>query len=462
MTLRLNLPHVEPWLDKIPGSPVRIESPNPAMMARRPRDFDADFLQKIPREAHEVFKSASISLALVGQSSRLMMWDGGAWCSCELGVSALDLDGHGVGVLAEKGEPGKWWLVTSPGEVTSLCVFEDRDNAPGCIRHIEGDTFAGLYRDGRVVIFVREDASIDVLGCWRLSRTPGGVPGTSYFAELAAIPPTNLLVTEHHELPDKMYGDLIEIGVVRVLHFDGRDLFEVGVLAPDLTVTRYDAMPSVASACVGPFEGALHSERVYMQAWPPSWIALDWEPVAVRLDAFEPTDFALVSTAPAPVILSPQEPAQMTWVEHSDDVLVAYPVPGSEGLGKYTTHLLEQMRAGGEREAPDVAIAGLLARPMPRDLYALLHAWASARLEVDLGELDWWHIEPPALTEHALLLGDASWAVTLGTTAGGQPYVARVYDEHRIRILGFDDDGSIFLEARDLEHFLEHLHLGNR
>jgi hypothetical protein len=58
------------------------------------------------------------------------------------------------------------------------------------------------------------------------------------------------------------------------------------------------------------------------------------------------------------------------------------------------------------------------------------------------------------LTEHDLLLGDARWAITLGTTGGGQPYVARIYDERELRILGFDDEGVVFIEARSLERFL--------
>lgn len=453
--MKLNLPHHAPWLNKTLSSPLRVEPITPSRAASRPRDIDADFLQEVPGEVFELFQGASISLALAGPDSQLMLYRSGEWSKSELSVDRLDLDAMDAGVFMERGSEGCWWEVTEGGEVTPLCAFDAQERAPTCIRRLREDTFAALYRDGRIAIFARDEDRVEVLGCWRLSVTPGGVAGTSYFAELAIASSSLLLVSEHHELPDGAHGDLFEAGVVRALLYHEADLLEVGHIAPDLTVARHDAAPSVSSACVGPFEGAFHAERVYMRAWPPGWIALDWEPVSVHLDRFEPENYPRVASATRPIIRTPtRSSARLAWARYVEDEGAQVFAPATGTLGARVELLIARMLSGGARATADIAIAPLLKRPMPDELHALLHAWAHAREEVELGEVDWWLRDPPALTEHDLLLGDARWAVTLGTTGGGQPYVARVYGERELRILGFDDEGVVFIEARSLERFL--------
>jgi hypothetical protein len=453
LALKLNLPHHAPWLNKTLSSPLRVEPITPSRAACRLGDIDADFLQAVPGEVFELFQGASISLALAGPDSQLMLYRSGEWNSSDLSVARLDLDAMDVGVFMECGGEGQWWEVTKGGEVMPLCAFDTQELAPTCIRHLMENTYAALYRDGRIAIFARVEERVEVLGCWRLSVTPGGVAGTSYFAELAIASSSLLLVSEHHELPDGAHGDLFEAGVVRALLYHEAELLEVGHIAPDLTVARHDATPSVSSACVGPFEGVLHAERVYMRAWPLGWIALDWEPVSVHLDRFEPAGCPRIASATRPIIRAPAR-ARVAWSKSVEDEGAQVLAPATGTLGARVELLIARMLSGGALDTADVAIAALLKRPMPDDLHALLHAWAHAREEVELGEVDWWLHDPPALTEHDLLLGDARWAITLGTTGGGQPYVARIYDERELRILGFDDEGVVFIEARSLERFL--------
>ena len=286
-------------------------------------------------------------------------------------MDRLDLDAMDAGVFMERGSEGCWWEVTEGGEVTPLCAFDAQERAPTCIRRLREDTFAALYRDGRIAIFARDEDRVEVLGCWRLLVTPGGVAGTSYFAELAIASSSLLLVSEHHELPDGAHGALFEAGVVRALLYHEADLLEVGHIAPDLTVARHDAAPSVSSACVGPFEGAFHgrssagiaaagSEKMIKGFGPilPGFVHLPW----ADLDAVR----AALGDTTAAVLIEP--------------------VQGEGGIRTLPDSCLKDLRAlcdeTGTLLILDEVFAGL-DLPTSRSLRHILNGLGMARIEAN-------------------------------------------------------------------------------
>ncbi len=132
----------------------------------------------------------------------------------------------------------------------------------------------------------------------------------------------------------------------------------------------------------------------------------------------------------------------------------------ADGLSMYTEALVQVMRRQPRREPPHAVAMEILEEVVAEyqvspEFKAYLHAWAHHRAGfVDAG--DWRHDRLFAYTTDARHLGDGQRALHIGTTGGGDDYVARLGGPTEAIVCCLHDDLHE-QPPTDFEGFLEEL-----